>query len=265
MTPELFGADNLENVRGVLLDLDGTVYEGDRLVAGAGETVDALRSRMPVRFVTNTTRMSRPHLVEKMRGMGLVLAPDDLLTAPVAAARWLADREIRSIALYLPEATHADFVDFNLEAETPEAVIVGDLGPGWTFDVMNRIFRQLLDGAQLVALQRNRYWKKPEGLVLDAGPFVAALEYAADVKATIVGKPSGAFFEAAASLLKLPLESIVMVGDDIESDVGGFQDRGGRGVLVKTGKFRAANLESSSVQPDMVIESIADLPGALMR
>ena len=260
-----FDADNLENVHGVLLDLDGTVYEEVRLVDGARETVDALRSRMPVRFVTNTTRVSRADLVEKIRGMGLVITPDDLLTAPVAAGRWLADREIQSIALYLPEATHADFVDFSLDAETPEAVIVGDLGPQWTFDVMNRIFRQLLDGAELVSLQRNRYWKKAEGLVLDAGPFVAALEYAADVKAKIVGKPSCAFFEAAASLMEIPLESIVMVGDDIESDVGGFQDCGGRGVLVKTGKFRAIDLESSSVQPDMVIESIAYLPDALAR
>ncbi len=263
MAPEFRDADGLKDVRGVLLDLDGTVYEAGRLVDGAVEVVDSLRARMPVRFVTNTTRMSRSNLVEKIRGMGLSIGADELLTAPLAATRWLGDRGIHDIALYLPGATHADFADFSLDAEAPQVVIVGDLGSGWTFDIMNRIFRQLLDGAELVALQRNRYWKEAEELVLDAGPFVVALEYASGVKATIVGKPSAAFFEAAASLMKISLESILIVGDDIESDIRGFQDCGGRGVLVKTGKFRIADLESSLVRPDMVIESIADLPGIL--
>ena len=141
MAPELRDAGGLKGVRGVLLDLDGTVYEDNGLVHGAGEAVDSLRDRMPVRFVTNTTRMSRSNLVEKIRGMGLSVGADELLTAPLAATRWLGDRGIHDIALYLPGATHADFSDFRIDAETPEVVIVGDLGSGWTFDVMNHIFR----------------------------------------------------------------------------------------------------------------------------
>ena len=255
--------DDLGDVRGVVLDLDGTVYAGESAIPGAPATIDRLRSAgLGVRFATNTTRLSRRALVERLRRLGIDVETEDLITAPVAAAAWLRERRIRTVALYVAAAGRADFDEFGPDERTPGAVVVGDLGPAWTFDLLNRAFRQLLAGAELLAIQRNRYWKTADGLTLDAGPFVAALEYAAGKQAVTVGKPSAAFFEAAARSLDLPASHVLMVGDDVVSDVEGAMAAGLRGALVRTGKFRPGDLERETA-PDAVIDSIADLPHLL--
>ena len=252
------------DVQGVVLDLDGTVYAGETAIPGAPAVVDRLRSAgLKVRFATNTTRQSRRALVERLRRLGIAVEVEDLVTAPVAAASWLRDRRIRTVALYVADAGRADFEEFRIDERLPGAVVVGDLGPAWTFDLLNRAFRQLLGGAELLAIQQNRYWKTADGLTLDAGPFVAALEYASGKQAVTVGKPSTAFFEAAARSLGLPVSQLVMVGDDVVSDVEGAMAAGLRGVLVRTGKFRPGDLERETV-PDAVIDSIAELPRLLL-
>jgi HAD superfamily hydrolase (TIGR01458 family) len=249
---------------GVLLDLDGTVYEHDRPIAGATETVAALRAAgIGVRFATNTTRMPRRALVERLGGMGIAAEVADVLTAPAAAAAWLAREHVTRIALYVAEETREDFADFQLDGAKPEAVVLGDLGANWTFDILNRAFRQVLGGARLVALQRNRYWKTADGLSLDAGPFVAALEYATHASATVVGKPAPEFFRAAAASLHLPADRIVVVGDDVTTDIAGGQGIGMQGVLVRSGKHRAGDESSISPPPAAVIYSIAALPKLL--
>ena len=255
--------DDLGNVRGVVLDLDGTVYTGDAAISGAAAAVGKLRSAgLSVRFATNTTRQSRNALVERLRGLGIAAGAEDLVTAPVAAAAWLRERRIRTVALYVADAGRADFDEFRINERSPGAVVVGDLGRAWTFDLLNRAFRQLLDGAELLAIQRNRYWMTQDGLTLDAGPFVAALEYASGKQAVTVGKPSAAFFAAAARSLGLPASQLAMVGDDVASDVEGAMAAGLRGVLVRTGKFRPGDLQCETA-PHAVIGSIAELPRLL--
>ena len=257
--------DDLRDVRGVVLDLDGTVYAGQSAIAGAPAVIAGLRAAgLGVRFATNTTRLSRQALVGRLRRLGIDAEAEDLMTAPVAAASWLRARHIRTVALYVAEAGRADFDEFRTDEQAPGAVVVGDLGPAWTFDLLNRAFRQLLEGGELLAIQRNRYWRTEDGLTLDAGPFVAALEYAAGKPAVTVGKPSSAFFEAAARSLGLPASQVVMVGDDAVTDVEGAMAAGLRGVLVRTGKFRPTDLERDTV-PDAVIDSIAELPRLLAR
>jgi HAD superfamily hydrolase (TIGR01458 family) len=142
-------------------------------------------------------------------------------------------------------------------------VIVGDLGDGWDYDVLNGAFRQLMDGAELIALQKNRYWETAEGLSLDAGPFVSALEYATGREAEVVGKPSDAFFELALSDLGVNAGGAAMVGDDVEADIGGALDAGLAGILVRTGKYREDLVSSSGVEPTATVDSIADVPPLL--
>ena len=253
----------LRGVQGVVLDLDGTVCEGGTAIAGAADVIDALRSEgLKVCFATNTTRHPRTTLVEQLHRLGIDASADDVMTAPTAAVTWLRQHGVSSVALHLPEATTVEFQEFMLDAPSPEAVVVGDLGEGWTFERLNLAFRQLLAGAELVAIQRNRYWKTADGLRLDAGPFVAALEYASGKEAVTAGKPSVAFFDAAARSLDLPKSTLVMVGDDVVSDVGGAALAGLRGILVRTGKFRPDDLERG-IKANAVIDSIADLPRAL--
>lgn len=126
---------------------------------------------------------------------------------------------------------------------------------------MNRAFRLLYHNpqAQLIALGMTRYWLASDGISLDVAPFVAALEHATGHKALVFGKPAPAFFQAATAKLGLPPEDVLMIGDDIDADVGGAQRSGLQGVLVRTGKFRPADLDGP-VRPHFVLESIAELP-----
>jgi HAD superfamily hydrolase (TIGR01458 family) len=125
--------------------------------------------------------------------------------------------------------------------------------------LLNRAFRQVMEGATLVALQKNRYWLTADGLTLDAGPFVAALEYAAGCESVVLGKPSAPFFHSAARALGVPLDSIAVIGDDVEADVAGAQRAGLQGVLVRTGKYREDEVRRSGVQPDHILRSIAQV------
>lgn len=253
------------DARGVLLDLDGTVYAAGALIPGAPEAIDAIRrTALPVRFATNTTRQPRRALVERLRGFGIPVTTDDIITAPAAAVAWLRTHGVRRVALHVAAATATEFRDFTIDNDQPEAVILGDLGRGWTFDRLNRAFRQLRTGAHFVAMQKNRYWQTEGGLTLDAGPFVAALEYAAGRDAILVGKPSAAFFRGAADSMGLAATDMVVVGDDVNSDVRGAMAAGARGILVRTGKFRPTDLDQQEgPAADAVIDSLAVLPNYL--
>jgi HAD superfamily hydrolase (TIGR01458 family) len=246
---------------GILFDLDGTVYQDGRAVAGAAATLETLRRRgLPFRFTTNTTRRPRTALAARLREMGIPARPEEILSAPAAAARWLRDRGVRRAQLLLAEATFEEFSGLEIVDRNPEVVVVGDLGEGWTFPVLNQAFRSLMAGAELLAVQRNRYWHTDGGLSLDAGPFVAALEHGSGKTATLVGKPSPAFFAAAARELGLPPERIAVVGDDLESDVAGARAAGMLGVAVRTGKYRPQDEERARETADAVLDSIAEVP-----
>ena len=256
--------EKLEDVHGVLLDLDGTLFVGDRLVPGAADAVAAIRrGGLPMRFGTNTTRMSRASLVERMQRLGLELEAEEVLTAPLAAASWLEKKGLWNVSLCVPEATHDDFSHFTVNETSPQAVVVGDLGAGWDFGRLNRAFNHIIEGAEFVALQRNRYWNTGHGLALDAGAFVMALEYATGREATIMGKPSPAFFQAAADSMGVDLFNLAVVGDDIGTDVAGAQACDAAAVLVRTGKFQEDDLSRATVKPDLILDSVASLPSAL--
>jgi HAD superfamily hydrolase (TIGR01458 family) len=126
-----------------------------------------------------------------------------------------------------------------------------------------RAFAELEAGAELYCLHRNRWWQTKHGPMLDAGAFVAGLEYAAQTEAIVLGKPSPAYFEAACDALDADPDRTWMIGDDLESDVLGAQRLGMRTVLVRTGKFRPDTVERSGVQPDGIVSSLAQLPAWL--
>jgi HAD superfamily hydrolase (TIGR01458 family) len=255
---------DVSTVRGLLVDLDGTVYEDGRAIPGAAEALAAVRrAGLGLRFVTNTTRMPRSALVQTLARCGVEAHVEEIHTAPSAAAAWLRSRRIERVSLCVPEPTFAEFVGLEVDEADPQAVVVGDLARAWTFERLNRAFLHVQGGAELVALQRNRYWSTRDGLALDAGPFVAALEYATSCQATVVGKPSPEFFDTAARSLGLPLSWLAAVGDDALADVRGAQVAGARGVLVRTGKFASDAAGRAAVEPDAVIGSLADLPALL--
>lgn len=251
-----------------LFDLDGTLYTDAGPVPGAVEALAELRRRgVPFRCVTNTTRRSRRLLAARLAGYGFALEPEHIVTAVMSGVTLLGARRIRRVAAYVVPETLEDFAGFDLAGAPPEAVVVGDLGEAWDFAVLNRAFHQLMDGAELLALQRDRYWLKGEALALDAGPFVAALEYATGKSAVVCGKPSGAFYAAALATLPPAIASrpgdVVMVGDDLWGDVEGAQQAGLRAWMVRTGKFRADVVAASGITPERLLDSVAELPSLL--
>ena len=254
-------------IRGLLIDLDGTVYLGDSLLPGAAETIETLRrAGFPFLFSTNTSRKSRADVVSALHRMGLGISEAEVFTAPVAATRWLSANGLSRLHPLISESTFADFADFELTSDAPDAVLVGDLGAGFTFERLNEAFLSLRSGARLVAIHKNRYWLPPSGPTLDAGPFVAALEYATGTRAVLVGKPAPAFFEAAVGLLGVDPESIVVVGDDLESDIRGGRAAGLRTCQVRSGKFDADATRSApdGEAPHTVVDRLADLVEAAL-
>ncbi|MDX1650105.1 MAG: TIGR01458 family HAD-type hydrolase, partial [Myxococcota bacterium] len=253
--------------RAVLLDMDGVLYRGDDAIPGAAETVAWLRDEgVPHLFLTNTTSRPRAALVEKLGGMGIEVEEDAILTPPVAARGWLAEHAPGPAALFVPDATAGEFADLERLPDDAEegaaSVVLGDLGPGWSFARLNRAFRLLMADPQpaLVALGMTRYWRAPDGLRLDVAPFVVALQHASGAEPVVLGKPAPPFFERALGMVGTEAAATVCVGDDVVGDVGGAQKAGIRGIQVRTGMFRPADLEGA-VSPDAVLDSVADLPG----
>jgi HAD superfamily hydrolase (TIGR01458 family) len=257
-------APALEGIEGLLLDLSGVIYVQDEAVPGAAEALESLRGDgIPIRLVTNTTMRPRRSILERLERLGLPADADELITPATLAASRCAEAGYDSVSLVVLDELREDLEGLEQRGESVDAVIVGDLGEGWDYEVLNRVFRQVMDGAALIALQKNRYWETAEGLSLDAGPFVAALEYASGNEAEVVGKPSPAFFELALRELGVPAEHAAMVGDDVEADVGGAIDAGLAGILVRTGKYREDLVRESGIDPTATVDSIADVPGLL--
>ena len=252
-----------------MLDVDGVFHVSGEAIPGGGRVVAALRAAgHRLRFVTNSTTRSRRQLAAELRTFGIELTDDELQTTARAAARALAGKRVLALTM---EAVIEDLEGLELVGEGAEAVLLGGADDSdetnRVFSYMNlaRAFGEIQGGAELYCLHKNRWWQTARGPLLDAGAFVAGLEYAAEVEATVLGKPSAAYFAAAVEALDAAPELTWVVGDDIEADIAGAQRFGLRTVLVRTGKFRPDVLTRSGVVPDFVVSSIADLPEWLER
>jgi HAD superfamily hydrolase (TIGR01458 family) len=248
----------------LLLDLDGVLYVEDEPVDGARDAVAELRARgLALRFVTNTTSRPRRQILERLHRLGFEVAEEELSTPAALAVAHCVDHDRRRAMLLVRDDVKEDFEALDEVDERVQAVVVGDLGDAFGYEVLNRAFGHVMDGAELIALQKNRYWLTPDGLALDVGPFVAALEYATRRDAFVVGKPSKDFFATILAGIPLEAAAAAMVGDDVESDVGGALGAGLAGILVRTGKYRDDALRESGVEPTAVVDSIADVPALL--
>jgi HAD superfamily hydrolase (TIGR01458 family) len=250
---------------GVLLDIDGVLYVGDEPIEGAHQAFLELREcSAGVRLITNTTSRSRRTVREQLLAMGFDVSLEEVLTPAAMAVRHCHERGYGAVTVLVSEGLREDLLA--LESAAPgartDAVVLGDLGDGFTPEVLNGAFRALMDGAELVALQHNRYWRRADGLALDVGAYAAALEYASGREAVTVGKPARDFFLAA--MADIGLERGVMVGDDVEADVGGAMAAGLPGILVRTGKYRQDALKAR-VTPTAIVDSIKDVPALLAR
>lgn len=251
----------LEGVRGALLDVDGTLLIGGEAVPGAASALRRLRDRgIRYRITTNTTRRPRAGVAAVLRRAGIEVESDEILNPAVLARRRILDSGRLRAALLVPDESRADFDGVEVVRRAPDWVVVGDLGRGFTWDRLNEAFGWLREGAGFLALHKNRYWHAGgEGPVLDAGAWVAGLEYAAAIEAEVVGKPSPEFFALALAALGLGPGEVLVVGDDVTTDGRGGAAAGCRTAAVRTGKFDERDLERERFRPDLLLDSVADL------
>jgi HAD superfamily hydrolase (TIGR01458 family) len=243
---------------GLLVDLDGTLYVGDEPVEGARDAVESLKaSGFVLRYVTNTTRRPRRWVREHLLSLGFQVEEAEIFTPARAAAGRIGTRSCFPL---VDESLLEDLAGVTITEDHPDYVLIGDLGEDFAYPRLDAAFRCLMEGAELLALQKNRYWRTASGLSLDAGPFVAALEYASGKQALVVGKPEPTFFRLALEDLGLAANEVAMVGDDAEADVVGAKKAGLSGIQVRTGKWQPGGDVTAA---DLVIDSIADLPEAL--
>ena len=244
--------------------MDGVLHVSGEPIAGAPSAIRRLRDAgHRLRFVTNTTTKSRSQVVEQLRAMGVELEDDELQTTGLVAAGALRGKRV--LALTMPGILE-DLEGLQLVGMNVDAVLIGgadegeETGRTFSYLNLNRAFHELDAGAELYCLHKNRWWQTADGPRLDAGVFVAGLEYAADTEATVLGKPSSAYFAAALEALDAEAGLTWMVGDDLEGDCVGAHKHGMKTILVRTGKFRPDEVERSSIQPDAIVSSIAQLP-----
>lgn len=258
----------LAHVEGVLLDMDGVLTVSWRPIPGAADAVSWLRSnQIPFRLITNTTMLSRTRLAAILRDGGFDVDRDEVLSAAAATGAYLRERHAGARCYVLGQTE--DILE-DLEGVTivpdgdADVVVVAGADDRFTFASLNHALNLLVEGASLVAMQRNLTWLTDEGLKFDAGPYVDALERASGARAVVVGKPEPAFFRQGVEALGVPIERVAMVGDDLAFDVLAAQSLGMTGILVRSGKFRAGIDDREGGAPDHLIGSVAELP-ALLR
>jgi HAD superfamily hydrolase (TIGR01458 family) len=260
----------MRRIRAVLMDIDGVLTVSWEPISGAVAALEWMRAAgIPLVLVTNTTSRTRASIAAALAAAGFPVAASDILTAPVIAASYLRKRypSARCVLLNSGDIA-ADLSGITLVGQDDSAVdvvLIGGAGPEFSYQAVNRAFRQLQGGARLVAMSRGMYWRTSDGLQLDSGAFVAGLEQATGKAAEVVGKPAAAFFEAALAHLGVSAANVLMIGDDVENDVLAAQRCGLAGVLVKTGKYQATSHAAAAAAADHVLDSIAGLPGLLQH
>jgi len=255
----------MTRIQGLLLDIDGVLHVSMTPLPGAARALQTLqRQGYPLCFVTNTTTMASHTLVRRLQATGLPLSQEQVLTAPQATASYLRQHYPgRRCWLLTRGDSAADFTGIELGEERAEVVVIGGAEDLLSYETMNRAFRLLMEGADLVAMHINRYWLTAQGLQLDSGPFVHALELATGKRAIVLGKPDPRFFASALQMLGTPACATIMAGDDLENDVQAAQQAGLRGVLICTGKHQADSPLLGQIHPHALLPSLADLPAWL--
>ncbi|WP_372882267.1 TIGR01458 family HAD-type hydrolase [Psychromonas sp.] len=244
-------------LKALFIDLSGVLYEGHKVIPGAVAAIKKARDhQLVLRFVTNTSRRTRTQLLTDLKNLGFELQEEELFTAPVAVHAWLEEKKLRPYCL-IHQEIKSEFSD--LPQTVPNAVVIGDAEQGFCYDNLNRAFQLCQQGAPLIGIGYNRYFKLGGQLLLDAGPFIKAIEFAASTRAMIIGKPSEDFFLQALTSTKLSADQVLMIGDDIYGDVEGALNAGLNACLVRTGKYQPGDenkLSESHLTCDSIVQAV---------
>ncbi|XP_012285089.1 haloacid dehalogenase-like hydrolase domain-containing protein 2 [Orussus abietinus] len=242
-------------IKTVLIDLSGTLHIDNTVIPGAVEALNRLRrADLHIKFVTNTTKESKTSLHGRLINLGFEIKKEEIFSSLSAAREAIISRKLNPHLLIDPAAME-DFEDL-IMTEPFDAVVVGLAPDKFNYEELNKAFRLLLNGASLIAVHEGRYYKRQDGLALGPGAFVKGLEYSANVKSEVIGKPTPEFFNTA--LGGIPPEEAVMIGDDVKDDIGGAQAVGIKGFLVQTGKYRPGDENIITPPPTQLCPSFVE-------
>lgn len=247
-------------VKGLLFDISGVLLDGAERLANAGTALARVKQAgLPYRLITNTSQQTRQTLHSQLCKAGLAVLESDIYTAPHAARDYVIKHGFRPYCL-VHRNLMSEFAE--LDQSRPDAVVIGDAADDFNYENLNKAFRLCMEGAPLIAIGHNKYFKKSGEFYLDAGPFVEAIEYACDIEAIITGKPAKNFFEQVLASIKLKADEVAVIGDDIYGDIKGAQDAGLSSRLVRTGKYRQGDeykIVPTAIVVDDVLQAVIEL------
>ncbi|MHA2287750.1 MAG: HAD-IIA family hydrolase [Promethearchaeota archaeon] len=254
----------MEPIKGILSDIDGTLYFKGKAIPGAIETIEQLREKdIKLLFFTNTDSKTPHHIYEILRDYGFKLNIGEIFTPLIALREFLSDRPESKVYLVATEEVQNEFKDFHQikEKELPDYVIISDFHDNWDVNKLNNAFKHVIkNNAKLLGTQGNKYYLDKNGEpVIDTGSFVNMIATAANVTPMIFGKPSKEYFLQALKKFALPANETIVVGDDIETDIVGAHNANLRGILVKTGKGQFYKSAMKDVKPYKIINSISSI------
>jgi HAD superfamily hydrolase (TIGR01458 family) len=243
----------------VLIDFDGIIRIGKQPATDAKQFLQFLsEQKIPTFIISNSTLNTaddlKQFLIENKMDFGI-----QAMTSVNAAINYVKNN-YKGVSVFCDEKIKENFKEF-IDENEPEAVVIGDLGDKWNYETLNDIFRKVYNGADLLAMQKNKFWK-PDGinLCLDAGAFISAIEYATGKEAVLIGKPSPIYFYSAIELLGFSKDStFIMIGDDIETDIQGAKDLGGTSILVYSGKTKYPLEPSIKIKPDYEAKTLENV------
>ena len=245
-------------LKAILFDLSGVLYNGDQAIEGAVDTINRLQEAdLQIRFITNTSQKTKERILADLEVLGFSIRPEQVYTATDVAIAWLEQNNLRPYCLVHKNIGQAFDT---LDQRDPNAVLIGDAGEDFNFANLNQAFQLCQQGARLAGIACNRFYRKDDQLMLDAGPFIKALEFAADTRATILGKPSETFFQQVLASTGVQPAEALMIGDDVFSDVKGALDAGLKGCLVRTGKYQPGDedrIDGHFLLADSVVDAVA--------
>ena len=243
-------------VRAIFFDISGVLYQGDELIPGAVEAVAQVRATgLGMRFLTNTSRKTGAQIAKDLAAFGFDIPLEEIITAPSAARDWLTAQGLRPYCLVHPNILSEYYA---LDQSDPNAVLIGDAADDLNYSNLNRAFQLCHEGATLVGIGANRFFRQGDELLLDAGPFIKAIEYAAGVEAVIMGKPSAAFYAQALADVGCEAGEVLMIGDDVFGDVEGALNAGLKAALVRSGKYQPGDEEKLDLK-FACLPSVADI------
>ena len=255
---------NIANIKALLIDLEGVLYIDNKLIPGSIEVIKEFRkNNLKLRFLTNTTTASRKLIFNKLQDFGFDINEEEIFTPIIATKNYLRDNSVKKITLVTNVEIIEEFNDYEITQKDPEVVIMGDIYKNFKWEILDRIFKLVyLENSALIALHQNKYSMRDGKISLDLGPFVKAIEYSSGKRSILMGKPEKNFFDLVVKDLEIKKDNILMIGDDITSDIEGSINANLKAIQVKTGKFQEKDLKHPT-QPNYRIESINDLPKLL--